>query len=95
MTFVQEHLVGRVDFLQFYRDEGVAFPQGGKRGLCPFHDDNTPSFDVVPDTGLFKCRACGAGGDPVTFLGNVRRSTQPPRSPSFAVATGFLGAATA
>lgn len=73
MNFVQEHLAGRVDLVQFYREEGVVFR--GKRGLCPFHDDTNPSFDVVAETGVFICRSCGAGGDPVTFLEKRRGLT--------------------
>ena len=37
-------------------------------GLCPFHDDTTPSFYVSPAKGLCKCFACGKGGNPVHFL---------------------------
>lgn len=44
MNFVQEHLVGPVDFRAFYATEGIVVR--GKRGLCPFHDDKNPSFDV-------------------------------------------------
>ena len=38
------------------------------RGLCPFHDDTTPSFSVSPSRGLCKCFACGEGGDVVHFI---------------------------
>ena len=34
-------------------------------GLCPFHDDKTPSFSVSPAKGLCKCFACGKGGNAV------------------------------
>ena len=34
-------------------------------GLCPFHDDKTPSFYVSPAKGLCKCFACGKGGNAV------------------------------
>ena len=37
-------------------------------GLCPFHDDKTPSFYVSPAKGLCKCFACGKGGNPVHFI---------------------------
>lgn len=36
-------------------------------GLCPFHDENTPSFRVNDDKGLFHCFGCGAGGDVIKF----------------------------
>ena len=38
------------------------------RGLCPFHDDTTPSFSVSPARGICKCFACGEGGDVVHFI---------------------------
>lgn len=37
-------------------------------GVCPFHDEKTPSFTVSPVKGLFKCFGCGKGGDSVRFL---------------------------
>jgi len=38
------------------------------QGLCPFHPDKTPSFSVSPDTGRFKCWACGEAGDIFTWV---------------------------
>jgi DNA primase len=37
-------------------------------GLCPFHEDHRPSFNVNPAKQIFKCFACGAGGDVVKFI---------------------------
>ncbi len=37
-------------------------------GLCPFHDDRTPSFYVSPSKNICKCFACGEGGSPVHFI---------------------------
>ncbi|MFA5785194.1 MAG: CHC2 zinc finger domain-containing protein, partial [Phycisphaerae bacterium] len=37
-------------------------------GLCPFHEDHRPSFNVNPAKQIFKCFACGAGGDVFKFL---------------------------
>ncbi len=40
-------------------------------GLCPFHNEKTPSFTVYPDTQSFYCFGCGAGGDVFTFTRKV------------------------
>ncbi|MGA2070281.1 MAG: DNA primase [Sedimentisphaerales bacterium] len=37
-------------------------------GLCPFHEDHRPSFNVNPTKQIFKCFACGAGGDVIKFI---------------------------
>ncbi len=37
-------------------------------GLCPFHDEKTPSFTVSPSKNLFKCFGCDKGGDPTRFI---------------------------
>ena len=37
-------------------------------GLCPFHNEKTPSFIVSPQKGIYKCFGCGKGGDAITFL---------------------------
>ncbi len=41
---------------------------GTWKGLCPFHQEKTPSFNVNKDKGFFKCFGCGAGGDVVKFV---------------------------
>ena len=40
-------------------------------GLCPFHNEKTPSFTVYNETQSFYCFGCGAGGDAVTFIKNI------------------------
>lgn len=37
-------------------------------GVCPFHDDHSPSMSVSPEKGIYKCFSCGASGNVITFL---------------------------
>ncbi|HEY9784425.1 MAG TPA: CHC2 zinc finger domain-containing protein, partial [Candidatus Obscuribacterales bacterium] len=48
----------------------VVLKRTGKehKGLCPFHQEKTPSFHVNPEKGIFKCFGCGEGGDVFAFL---------------------------
>ena len=47
------------------------------KGLCPFHDDTTPSFMVSPAKNICHCFACGKGGTPVSFLMEHEQITYP------------------
>ena len=38
------------------------------KGLCPFHNERTPSFTVNPQRQIYKCFGCGAGGGPIRFV---------------------------
>ena len=46
-------------------------------GLCPFHNDRTPSMYVSPRLGIYKCFVCGAGGDSVRFLMEHEKMSYP------------------
>jgi DNA primase len=56
---------------------------GSLTGLCPFHDEKTPSFHVTPARGFFHCFGCGEGGDVITFVQKINHV-------SFAEAVEFL-----
>ncbi|MEL6547465.1 MAG: CHC2 zinc finger domain-containing protein, partial [Myxococcota bacterium] len=62
----------RADIVQVI-GKRVALQQRGKRflGLCPFHNENTPSFSVSPDKGLYYCFGCHASGDVFTFIREI------------------------
>ena len=51
----------------------VALTRRGKSfvGLCPFHDDSSPSLNVSQEKQIYKCFACGAGGNSFTFLRDI------------------------
>ncbi|MEU3555764.1 DNA primase [Streptomyces fragilis] len=48
---------------------------GNLKGLCPFHDEKSPSFQVSPAKGLFHCFGCQEGGDTITFVMKVDHLT--------------------
>ena len=67
-TFINE-LQDRVDIAAVVGSR-VTLKKGGKdlQGLCPFHDEKTPSFTVSPTKNMYYCFGCGAGGDAIKFL---------------------------
>ena len=48
---------------------------GQKKGLCPFHDEKSPSFHVTPSKGYFHCFGCQTGGDAIAFLMKIDHLT--------------------
>ncbi|MGZ4550925.1 MAG: DNA primase [Blastococcus sp.] len=44
---------------------------GSLKGLCPFHDEKSPSFQVTPTRNLYHCFGCGVGGDVISFIQQI------------------------
>lgn len=64
-----EEVLTRTDILQLV-GQYVSLKRAGTnhKGLCPFHEEKTPSFYVHPGKGIYKCFGCGAGGNAFRFL---------------------------
>ena len=66
--FIDE-LVARSDLADIVGSYVHLTPKGGSLwGCCPFHNEKTPSFHVVPDRQIYKCFGCGKGGGVISFL---------------------------
>jgi DNA primase catalytic core len=65
-----DKLKREVDLVALVQSEGVKLKKRGANwvGLCPFHDEEVPSFTVNPKTNLFNCFGCDAGGNAITFV---------------------------
>jgi DNA primase len=71
----REHIIARLNLVQFYQGELPDMPKTQRQagwlpgGPCPFHDDKHPgSFRINAEHGGFKCHACGAQGDIISFV---------------------------
>ncbi len=65
-------VLGRTDLVAVIGDYVRLQRSGsGYKGLCPFHNEKTPSFNVVPEKGLFYCFGCQKGGDVIAFLREI------------------------
>jgi DNA primase len=67
-TFIHE-LIARADLLDVIGAR-VALKKAGSnyKGLCPFHNEKTPSFSVSPDKGFYHCFGCGVHGNAIDFI---------------------------
>ena len=67
----------RTDIVAVVSENVPSLKKRGRRflGLCPFHQEKTPSFHVNPDTGLYHCFGCKESGDVFRFLERVEGHT--------------------
>lgn len=71
-----EALKRRADIVDIVSDHTQLKRSGSRwKGLCPFHEERTPSFHVDPANGYFHCFGCNAGGDVYTFLEDIEGLT--------------------
>ena len=65
-----ERIKASVDLKSLVESRGIELKKNGKGwfGLCPFHDDKTPSLSVTPSKNEWHCFGCGAGGDVIRFV---------------------------
>ncbi|MBF0547912.1 MAG: DNA primase [Candidatus Riflebacteria bacterium] len=73
-----EDIRRRVDIVQFI-SEYLKLNKSGKtyKALCPFHQEKTPSFYIVPEKQIYHCFGCGKGGNAFTFLMEMERYSYP------------------
>ncbi len=66
------------DIVRLVGEQVSLRPKGREfAGLCPFHDDKTPSMFVSPAKQIYKCFSCGAGGDVFSFVMNYHKMSFP------------------
>ena len=70
---IKEPVKTATDLPELVREHGVELRLEGRSlvGLCPFHDEKTPSFKVDSEKQLYKCFGCDAGGDVFTFIQQI------------------------
>jgi len=88
-SFIQE-LLARVDVVDVV-GKYVQLRKGGINllGLCPFHQEKSPSFTVSPNKQFYHCFGCGAHGSAITFLMNHTGSSFPDTVQSLASSVGM------
>ena len=72
-----EQLKAANELAAVVREHEIELKRRGKSlvGLCPFHDEKTPSFTLTPAKGLFHCFGCGASGDVIAFVRRYYRAS--------------------
>jgi DNA primase len=86
-----EEIKSRVDIVEL-ASEYLTLKKAGRNfiGLCPFHQEKTPSFTVNRDKQIFYCFGCGEGGNVITFLMKISDKTFPEAIKDLAEKTGVV-----
>lgn len=86
-----EEIKSRVDIVEL-ASEYLTLKKAGRNfiGLCPFHQEKTPSFTVNRDKQIFYCFGCGEGGNVITFLMKIADKTFPEAIKDLAEKTGVV-----
>jgi DNA primase len=86
-----EEIKTRVDIVEL-ASEYLTLKKAGRNfiGLCPFHQEKTPSFTVNRDKQIFYCFGCGEGGNVITFLMKIADKTFPEAIKDLAEKTGVV-----
>lgn len=67
-------ILAGVSLHEVVEDRGIELRQAGPgrwKGLCPFHDEKTPSFFVIEGSNRFRCFGCGESGDAIDFIRKI------------------------
>ena len=85
-----DDLLERVDIVEII-DARSSLKKAGRnyKGLCPFHDEKTPSFSVNTDKQFYHCFGCGAGGNAVSFMMDYERLDFPQAIDALAASVGI------
>ncbi|MEQ8253419.1 MAG: DNA primase [Smithellaceae bacterium] len=86
-----EEIKSRIDIVELVA-QYVTLKKAGRNylGLCPFHQEKTPSFTVNREKQIFYCFGCGEGGNAVTFLMKIASKTFPEAIKELAEKTGVV-----
>lgn len=86
-----EEIKSRIDIIEL-ASEYVTLKKAGRNftGLCPFHQEKTPSFTVNREKQIFYCFGCGEGGNAITLLMKIANMTFPEAVKALAEKTGVV-----
>ena len=86
-----DEILQRIDIASLIGDY-LVLKKAGKdfKGLCPFHQEKTPSFMVSPSKGIFHCFGCAEGGNAFKFLMKLENLTFPEAAQKLAQRVGIV-----